>query len=66
MSQYTTRPLDMETWDAFARLCDQHNGAGFGCWCTWFHPRRTDHDGVGSDTLPGVPRQRRDTAPKGP
>jgi GNAT superfamily N-acetyltransferase len=45
MSQYTTRPLDMETWDAFARLCEKHNGAGFGCWCTWFHPRRIENDG---------------------
>jgi GNAT superfamily N-acetyltransferase len=43
MSQYTTRPLDAETWDAFARLCEKHKGMGFGeCWCTWFHPRRKD------------------------
>lgn len=41
MSQYATRPLDLETWDAFARLCEKHHGMGFGgCWCTWFHPRR--------------------------
>jgi GNAT superfamily N-acetyltransferase len=40
MSQYTTRPLDTQTWDAFARLGDKHKGMGFGgCWCTWFHPR---------------------------
>jgi GNAT superfamily N-acetyltransferase len=45
MSQYTTRPLDIGTWDAFARLCEKHNGMGFGgCWCTWFHPRRKDLD----------------------
>ena len=45
MSQYTTRPLDIGTWDAFARLCEKHGGMGFGgCWCTWFHPRRTDLD----------------------
>jgi GNAT superfamily N-acetyltransferase len=37
MSQYTIRPLDTGTWDAFARLLEKHNGAGFGCWCTWFH-----------------------------
>jgi GNAT superfamily N-acetyltransferase len=42
MSQYTTRPLGAETWDAYARLLDKHNGAGFGCWCTWFHERRKD------------------------
>lgn len=41
MSPYTIRPLDVETWDAFARLCERHHGMGFGgCWCTWFHPRR--------------------------
>ena len=45
MSQYTTRPLDIGTWDAFARLCEKHSGMGFGgCWCTWFHPRRKDLD----------------------
>jgi len=43
MSEYTIRPLGPETWDAFARLCEKHNGMGFGgCWCTWFHPRRKD------------------------
>ena len=41
MSQYSIRPLDVETWDAYARLCDKHKGMGFGgCWCTWFHPGR--------------------------
>jgi GNAT superfamily N-acetyltransferase len=39
MSPYTTGPLDMSTWAAYARLLEKHNGAGFGCWCTWFHPR---------------------------
>ena len=43
MSEYTIKPLSTETWDAFARLCEKHNGMGFGqCWCTWFHPRRKD------------------------
>ena len=43
MSVYTIKPLSTETWDAFARLCEKHNGMGFGqCWCTWFHPRRKD------------------------
>jgi hypothetical protein len=41
VSEYTVKPLSTETWDAFARLCEKHNGMGFGqCWCTWFHPRR--------------------------
>ena len=41
MSEYTIRPLDTVTWDAYGRLLDKHHGAGFGegCWCTWFHPR---------------------------
>jgi hypothetical protein len=43
MSRYTTRALDAGTWDAFVRLCEKHNGMGFGgCWCTWFHPPRKD------------------------
>jgi GNAT superfamily N-acetyltransferase len=42
MSQYTIRPLDTGTWDAFARLCEKHNGVWGSCWCTWFHP----HDEV--------------------
>jgi GNAT superfamily N-acetyltransferase len=53
MSQYTTGPLDVETWDAFARLCEKHGGMGFGgCWCTWFHPRRKD---AGVDVEAGRP-----------
>jgi GNAT superfamily N-acetyltransferase len=44
MSQYTTGPLDMGTWPAYARLLEKHNGAGFGCWCTWFHPRTETGD----------------------
>lgn len=31
------KPLDMSTWDAFARLVERHNGVFGGCWCTWFH-----------------------------
>jgi GNAT superfamily N-acetyltransferase len=50
MSQYTIRPLDGETWDAYARLLDKHHGAGFGsgCWCTWFHPRTETSDSAES------------------
>jgi hypothetical protein len=39
MSDYAIRALDAATWDAFAHLAEKHNGAGFGCWCTWFHTR---------------------------
>jgi len=55
MSQYTIKPLDTSTWDAFARLCEKHHGMGFGgCWCTWFHPRRSDS---GLDVEPGRPHK---------
>jgi GNAT superfamily N-acetyltransferase len=54
MSQYTIRPLDTESWDAYARLMDKHNGAGFGCWCTWFHQRRTDQ-GIDTEIEAGRP-----------
>jgi GNAT superfamily N-acetyltransferase len=57
MSEYTIKPLDSQTWDAFARLCEKHNGMGFGgCWCTWFHPRRAGQD---SDVEPGRPYKER-------
>jgi GNAT superfamily N-acetyltransferase len=39
VAEYTVRPLGPETWDAFARLVERHNGVWGGCWCTWFHPR---------------------------
>ncbi|WP_426595434.1 GNAT family N-acetyltransferase [Cellulomonas sp. McL0617] len=39
MSDYTVRALTPDTWDAFARLAEKHNGVWGGCWCTWFHPR---------------------------
>ena len=37
MSQYAVKPLDTDTWDAFARLLERHNGVFGGCWCTYFH-----------------------------
>jgi GNAT superfamily N-acetyltransferase len=38
VSEYTIKPLDAYTWDAFAALAERHNGVWNGCWCTWFHP----------------------------
>jgi GNAT superfamily N-acetyltransferase len=38
VSDYTVRPLDLETWDAFAALIERHNGVWGGCWCLSFHP----------------------------
>jgi GNAT superfamily N-acetyltransferase len=37
VSEYTIRPLEPDTWDAFAALAERHNGVWGGCWCTWFH-----------------------------
>ena len=31
------RPLDGETWPAFARLVEANNGVWGGCWCMGFH-----------------------------
>ena len=36
MSAYPVKPLGPDTWDAFARLAERHNGVFGGCWCTWF------------------------------
>ena len=37
MDSYVVKPLGVDTWDAFARLVERHNGVFGGCWCTWFH-----------------------------
>ena len=37
MDDFVVKPLTPETWDAFARLAERHNGVFGGCWCTWFH-----------------------------
>jgi GNAT superfamily N-acetyltransferase len=39
MAEYTIRPLRPDTWDAFARLVERHNGVWGGCWCLSFHPK---------------------------
>jgi len=33
----TSKPLTTETWPAFARLVEKHNGIFGGCWCISFH-----------------------------
>jgi GNAT superfamily N-acetyltransferase len=33
----TARPLNPDTWPAFARLVEKHNGIFGGCWCIAFH-----------------------------
>ncbi len=46
MSEYTIKALGPDTWASFAELAERHSGAGFGCWCTWFH--RETHPGPGA------------------
>jgi GNAT superfamily N-acetyltransferase len=35
--EYTIRPLNVGTWDAFADLVERNNGIYGGCWCIAFH-----------------------------
>jgi GNAT superfamily N-acetyltransferase len=37
VADYTVRPLDTATWDAFAELVERNNGVYGGCWCVAFH-----------------------------
>jgi GNAT superfamily N-acetyltransferase len=39
MIEYSVKPLGTETFDAFARLVERHNGVWGGCWCLAFHPK---------------------------
>ncbi len=52
MAEHTIKPLTLETWDAFAKLVEKHNGVWGGCWCTWFHadtPEMPKKDSTGHD-----------------
>ena len=42
MAEFLIKPLDPDTWDAFARLVEKHNGVWGGCWCLTFHPKTPD------------------------
>ncbi len=44
MSDYIVKPLGPDTWDAFERLGQRHNGVWNGCWCTWFHTFYADKE----------------------
>jgi GNAT superfamily N-acetyltransferase len=44
VSDYTIRSLTPDTWDAFAALCERHNGVFGGCWCTWFHTMHAEKE----------------------
>ena len=43
-NEFTARPLTPDTWDAFAALCERHNGVFGGCWCTWFHTMHAEKE----------------------
>ncbi|MEO0914560.1 MAG: GNAT family N-acetyltransferase [Pseudomonadota bacterium] len=43
---FETRALTPETWPAFARLVEAHNGVWGGCWCLAFHAGNKGHGDV--------------------
>ena len=36
--ELSSRPLDADTWDAFAELVEPSFGIFGGCWCIGYHP----------------------------
>jgi len=42
MTDYVVKALDHDTWDAYARFMERHNGVFGGCWCTYFHTLPAD------------------------
>lgn len=42
MPVYSVKPLGTDTFDAFARLVEKHNGVWGGCWCLAFHPKNPE------------------------
>ena len=42
MTDFTVQALTPDTWDAFARLMERHNGVFGGCWCTYFHTMHSE------------------------
>ena len=44
LDDFTIRALAPDSWDAFAGLCERHNGVFGGCWCTWFHTFHADKE----------------------
>lgn len=55
MPEYVVRPLDRESWDAYAALVERHNGVWGGCWCMAFHP-----EGIGKHKAPGQNRSEKE------
>jgi GNAT superfamily N-acetyltransferase len=44
MTEYALKPLNTDTWAAFADLAERHNGVWGGCWCTWFHGKNSENE----------------------
>lgn len=42
VTEYRVEPLRPNTFEAFARLVEKHNGVWGGCWCLSFHPKHPD------------------------
>jgi GNAT superfamily N-acetyltransferase len=42
LGTYTVKALTCDTWAAFARLAERHNGVFGGCWCTWFQTMQAE------------------------
>ncbi|MEQ1821101.1 MAG: GNAT family N-acetyltransferase [Fimbriimonadaceae bacterium] len=42
MGDLSVRPLNEETWPAYAALIERHNGVWGGCWCMGFHEGTPD------------------------
>ncbi len=52
VNQYTTKPLNADTWSDFASLVEVNNGVWSGCWCMWYHGKEITTD----DDAPEVKR----------
>jgi ribosomal protein S18 acetylase RimI-like enzyme len=42
VTAYRVEPLRPDTFEAFARLVEKHNGVWGGCWCLSFHPKNPE------------------------
>jgi hypothetical protein len=40
--ELVAKPLNVETWPAFAKLVEHNNGVWGGCWCMGFHVKLKD------------------------
>jgi hypothetical protein len=42
VAEYAVNALATDTWDAYARMMERHNGVFGGCWCTYFHTMHSE------------------------